>query len=62
MKLFIIIALFFIGCVDKEGIYFRYYKNCKENYALYGVYYKDCKPDINFCNGCDKKRICLDCN
>ncbi len=59
--LFLIIALFFAGCVDKTGISLDLYPECEENYDLYGVYYQKCKHNIyNF----KKKghKICLDCN
>ncbi|QCI27835.1 hypothetical protein C6V80_02300 [Caminibacter pacificus] len=59
--LLVIIPLFFIGCVSKQGISFKYYPQCEENYDMYGVYYKKCKEDIKF----HKKRkppLCLQCN
>jgi len=60
-KLIFIIPLFFIGCVTKEGIFYKYYPECEENYGLYGTYYKECKDYlIKFKK--KKKRICLECN
>jgi len=57
----IIIPLFFIGCVNKEGISLNYYPECNENYDLYGIYYKKCNNNIyNFKH--KKKQICLNCN
>jgi len=59
--IFLIIALFLTGCVNKEGISLKYYPECKENYDLYGVYYIKCKNNIyNFKR--KKKQICLNCN
>jgi len=55
-----IIPLFFISCVSKEGISFKYYPECKENYDFYGVYYKECKKDIYFKK--EKQKSCLRCN
>jgi len=61
MKFLIFFAIFLIGCVDKEGIYFKYYKECDENYELYGVYKKKCHPNIIFGNKNITKR-CISCN
>jgi len=58
--LFLIIALFLIGCVNKKGISLKYYPECKENYDLYGVYHVKCENNIyNF--KYKKSTICLDC-
>ena len=57
----IIIPLFFIGCVNKEGISLNYYPECHENYDLYGIYYEKCNNNIyNFKH--KKRKICLNCN
>jgi len=59
--LFLIIALFLTGCVNKKGISLKYYPECKESYDLYGVYYVKCENNIyNFKH--KKRTICLDCN
>jgi len=58
---FLIIPLFFIGCINKTGISLKAYPDCEENYDLYGVYYYKCKDNIiNFKH--KQKKICLDCN
>ena len=58
--LFLIIALFLTGCVNKTGISLNLYPECEENYGLYGVYYQKCKRNIY--NFKKKRKICLDCN
>jgi IMP cyclohydrolase len=63
--LIIMIPLFFIGCVDKEGISLKYYPECHEYYDYYGVYHEKC--DNNIYNFKTKKKrnavpLCLDCN
>ncbi len=56
----IIIPLFFISCVSKEGIFYKL-PECEENYGLYGTYYKECRGYlIKFRK--KKKKICLECN
>jgi len=57
--LLIIIPIFFLGCVSKDGISLKYYPECEENYDFYGVYYKNCE-EIKLKN--KKKPICLQCN
>ncbi|QCT95129.1 hypothetical protein FE773_07980 [Caminibacter mediatlanticus TB-2] len=59
--IFLIIPLFFIGCVTKQGISYKYYPECEENYGLYGTYYYDCK-DMLIKFKKNKKKICLECN
>ncbi len=59
--IYLIIPLFFAGCVSKSGIFYKYYPECDENYGLYGTYYKTCNDYlIRFKE--KKKKICLDCN
>jgi len=60
--LLIMIPLFFIGCVSKEGIFYKYYPECEENYGLYGKYYYECKDLLIKFHKKKKKNICLECN
>jgi hypothetical protein len=64
--LFLIIPLFFIGCVNKKGISLKYYPECKEYYDYYGVYHEKCENNV-YNTGSKKERkqlppVCLDCN
>ena len=60
--IFIIIALFLYGCVDKRGISLSLYPDCETNYDLYGVYYVKCHNNIYNFKQKNKQKICLDCN
>jgi len=65
-KILFLIPLFFISCVNKQGISLKYYPECKEYYDYYGVYHKKCENNIyNFDSEKNKNSpppICLDCN
>jgi len=63
--LLIIIPLFFTGCINKQGISFKYYPECYEYYDYYGVYHKKCENnEYEFKTDTGEKLppACLDCN
>ena len=42
---FLLIALTFSACVNKNGISAKYYSECKEYYDFQGYYHKECGKD-----------------
>jgi hypothetical protein len=43
--LFLSLALFVTGCVNRHGISAKYYSDCKEYYDMQGYYHKKCGDD-----------------
>ena len=59
--LFIIILLFFTGCINKQGVSLKYYDECHIRYEYYGSYEEFCPYNIyNFHK--KEKKDCLQCN
>ncbi len=42
---FLLLSLFFAGCVNKHGISAKYYSDCEEYYDMQGYYHKECGKD-----------------
>ncbi len=42
---FLLLSIFFSGCVNKHGISAKYYSDCNEYYDFQGYYHKECGKD-----------------